>query len=592
MPTFDFTDPDGRQYTVNGPDGATPEQAFAILQQHLSTTAPQQPSQGAPSIATADQIAQARSTGYADADIVNYLSQRAPDKFKAATEAGYTPTEILDHLTQSGLPQSPTPVTNPEVLKKLNQQPDHQLTDVAKGAAKGLAEGAEGLAGLPGDLERGVDWLADKVLPLPQGVDPHPSGLAPPSTDQVDSLVGASKLPAPQTTAGQRTENIASFVPAALGGEGGVVKSALLRGVLPGAASELAGEATQGTPLELPARIAAAMLMPSVAKSSASIPTAEELRSAADAGYSAARSMPVDLKPSSVTNWADRTAVDLAQNGFNAKLAPNTHDVLSEIQNVPSGAASIGLDNVDTMRRTLGNIAGNYNNPTDQAAASRAIKSLDDYVTGLQPTDVISGDAATAAKTWSDARANYAAAKRAEIVSNALSAADDAAGATGTSNTGNAIRQQFKKLLASSAAGQGFNPDELAQVSNIVRGSVTGNLLRSAAKGLGGYGGVMQGLAAGAGGYLGSETDEPGGAAAGAVLPLILGVLARRGANASVTRNVAALDAMTRARSPLAQAAGVVSAPRGFAGLSWPQRILNAARALHSGDPQQGGQQQ
>lgn len=32
MPSFTFTSPDGQKYTVNGPDGATPEQAFAILQ--------------------------------------------------------------------------------------------------------------------------------------------------------------------------------------------------------------------------------------------------------------------------------------------------------------------------------------------------------------------------------------------------------------------------------------------------------------------------------------------------------------------------------------------------------------------------------
>lgn len=35
MPTFKFTSPEGKSYTVNGPDGATQEQAFAILQQQL-----------------------------------------------------------------------------------------------------------------------------------------------------------------------------------------------------------------------------------------------------------------------------------------------------------------------------------------------------------------------------------------------------------------------------------------------------------------------------------------------------------------------------------------------------------------------------
>jgi hypothetical protein len=31
-PSFTFTSPEGQKYTVNGPNGATPEQAFAVLQ--------------------------------------------------------------------------------------------------------------------------------------------------------------------------------------------------------------------------------------------------------------------------------------------------------------------------------------------------------------------------------------------------------------------------------------------------------------------------------------------------------------------------------------------------------------------------------
>jgi hypothetical protein len=42
MPNFDFTAPDGRSYSVQGPDGSTPEQAFQILQSQIGggTTAP------------------------------------------------------------------------------------------------------------------------------------------------------------------------------------------------------------------------------------------------------------------------------------------------------------------------------------------------------------------------------------------------------------------------------------------------------------------------------------------------------------------------------------------------------------------------
>lgn len=36
MPTFNFTGPDGRSYSVEGPDGSTPEQAFQVLQSQIS----------------------------------------------------------------------------------------------------------------------------------------------------------------------------------------------------------------------------------------------------------------------------------------------------------------------------------------------------------------------------------------------------------------------------------------------------------------------------------------------------------------------------------------------------------------------------
>ena len=40
MPSFTFTSPEGQKYTVNGPDGATQEQAFAILQGQIGKAKP------------------------------------------------------------------------------------------------------------------------------------------------------------------------------------------------------------------------------------------------------------------------------------------------------------------------------------------------------------------------------------------------------------------------------------------------------------------------------------------------------------------------------------------------------------------------
>lgn len=43
MPTFEFTSPEGKNYTVDGPEGATKEQAFEILQTQMGRAAPQAP---------------------------------------------------------------------------------------------------------------------------------------------------------------------------------------------------------------------------------------------------------------------------------------------------------------------------------------------------------------------------------------------------------------------------------------------------------------------------------------------------------------------------------------------------------------------
>jgi hypothetical protein len=147
-------------------------------------------------------------------------------------------------------------------------------------------------------------------------------------------------------------------------------------------------------------------------------------------------------------------------------------------------------------------------------------------------------------------------------------------------NLGNNIRGQFKKLLTSDTAGRGFNADELDQVRNIVQGTVAGNLLRRVSNGLGAGGGLGQGLAMAAGGYVGSQADGAEGATAGAVLPLLAGVAARRFANNVTMRQVNTLDQMVRSRSPLASS--VTNVTRGQQVRDAMARLGTVARALQA----------
>ncbi len=144
--------------------------------------------------------------------------------------------------------------------------------DAGKSAAAGLRLGAEGLLGMPGDIamlmrlgtdklrgslgyERDPDYVAGKTSdPITQAID------APMSSDvhEVTSkAVGDSYEP--ETTTGKYTKTISSFLPGAMTGGGGLARNALTMGVVPGAMSEAAGQATEGTDLEPWARTLGAL---------------------------------------------------------------------------------------------------------------------------------------------------------------------------------------------------------------------------------------------------------------------------------------------------------------------------------------------
>lgn len=97
MPTFEFTSPQGQTYSVDGPDGATPEQAFSILNQHLGTSAP----------VPQDKYAQAAQAEYGKMKSAGYRPGYASRVAQGMTMGGAdevlaglsTPLEMISHGT-------------------------------------------------------------------------------------------------------------------------------------------------------------------------------------------------------------------------------------------------------------------------------------------------------------------------------------------------------------------------------------------------------------------------------------------------------------------------------------------------------------
>lgn len=158
-----------------------------------------------------------------------------------------------------------------------NPLKENVAADVAKSGGIGLAKGAIGLAGMPGDIGSlvgtGVDWAGSKL-----GLDPQrlqtakgkvsdfvrhtPSPLAafagPGSADIQKTIEGfTGKFYKPKTVAGEYAQTAGEFAPG-LALPGGWVRR-LAQTFIPALTSETAGQATKGSDIEGWARLGGAL---------------------------------------------------------------------------------------------------------------------------------------------------------------------------------------------------------------------------------------------------------------------------------------------------------------------------------------------
>jgi hypothetical protein len=282
-------------------------------------------------------------------------------------------------------------------------------------------------------------------------------------------------------------------------------------------------------------------------------PTSEALSSAASAGYDQMRNMGVEYSSDAVKNMAANLQAGLEQDGVLKELAPKSFTILDKLQNPPPDSTA-PLTGLEAARRAFGNAGQDFNNPTDQLAASRLKEGIDQFILGSDPATVAAGPAQEAAKILQDARGNYAAAKRSDTLTGVQDAAElSAAAANSGQNLGNSIRQRVKSVLLSPKKSSGFSDDELAQLRGVVEGSPLANATRYTGNILGGGGGLGGMLTGAVGAGAGASTGSPLLAVAGASLPLV-GHGAKELSRILTERALEQADQATRLRSPLAEA--------------------------------------
>lgn len=287
------------------------------------------------------------------------------------------------------------------------------------------------------------------------------------------------------------------------------------------------------------------------AKTAEKAPSVEQLDAAAKAGFQHPEVATLSIRPKALQTWSDVLKSKLTDSGFDENIAPKTWAILKRVENAPPGSAVTGK-NLQSLRQTFQRAAGTADSQ-EVAAATRAIESLDKFVEGgVNPDMLLRGDPSLVASIWSNARGNYAAARRSERITGAVERAELNASSAGSgANIDNATRQQLKSILKNQKARRGFSGEELRTMQQIVKGSYTGDAARAIGNMLGGGGGLGTITAAAAGAGAGAATHGPIGGVIGAALPVV-GFVAKKIGNAITSANVEKLDELVRSRSPLA----------------------------------------
>jgi hypothetical protein len=363
--------------------------------------------------------------------------------------------------------------------------------DALKEGGKGLVRGAENFVGQMGEAVMGpfgpTHHFANLKADLGFGEKPAPE---PGYGEKIAKATGVEADP--KTTAGQYTGAVGEVLgnPATYMGPGSAALKAgagVASALTAEGAGQLAESAGFGPKVAGAARViggivggtgtAAASAERNLTKLAAQLPTRESIKDAATAGYDMLKQSNVRISPQGTQDLLASVKNDLHADHFRDYLAPTTYRAIEELGS--SGSATIG--DLDGVRRLLGRVPGT--NPTDRAAANKAISAIDDFLTNVPAQHVISGDPARDAAILKHAQGNWALHKQLETLEDASVKGQHRAGVSGSgANSINTARQEVRKILDSDKKSRGMSDAVKEKMEEIVMGTWLTNAARKVGK--------------------------------------------------------------------------------------------------------------
>lgn len=357
--------------------------------------------------------------------------------------------------------------------------------DALAAGAAGVSRGVTGMADLPGMLVGGAGNLAaagveklgapgvaqgmrESFGMMPMGGGDLFRGGAAAATGGASEYQGES-LPA------KFAGTVGEFLPGAML-PGASAANAVKFGVLPGLASEGAGQMTEGTAAEPWARAIAPMLTSlAVAKltqpQGAKAPTVDELRAQADDLYRAGAARPgaeaADVRTLAGQIDNELSALNIKTPTGRVLAEGNVKRFLDVLEDFDGQAMK--PEQMQSLRRILTDAAGSAD-PADRRIGARLLEQFDQWRGQHVPE-------------YRQADQLYGRMKRAQDVDFRIQKAENRAASSGSGgNTVNATRQNIRQILDNPKALRGYSPDEIAAMRQIVRGSPGVNAMRNVGK--------------------------------------------------------------------------------------------------------------
>lgn len=445
--------------------------------------------------------------------------------------------------------------------------------DMARSLPGGLAKGGAAIAGLPGDinagLTAGLDWAAVKSGAMsPEDmqrmrearatIDKNSIIPSPPTSGKIVDTVSKpfGGLYEPKTTAGHFTETVASF--ALNAAAPGSLAARAARVVVPGVASEAAGQATKGNKWEPVARAIGALgggLAEGIGEGAIHAKlnptmTMEELRKAKTATYKAAEQHGVVIKDSAWKALANDIATEMHKTPFRADLHEGA---TSALDTIASEKGHVTLENADAIRQVVNDAieTASKNNGGDVRRATKIKGMLDEFLDNLTPADTVSGDASVAVPILKNARALAQREFKAKKIQELIDLAENQASSNFTgAGKEQALRVQFKnfnaRLIKDPQLAKSFSAPERAAIEKVAQGGPVGNVLRYFGK-LAPTGVISGGAGATAGAVIGSTIGGPVGAGIGSIALPAFGAASRAGATVATSHNARMAEELMRA---------------------------------------------